>query len=45
MRCKQCDHALWNQPVPPAGGPRVCSECGTGYSAADFDFGRGKVRF
>lgn len=45
MRCKQCDHSLWNQPVPAAGSPRVCSECGTAYAAADFDFGRGRVRF
>lgn len=45
MRCKHCDHSLWNQPVPREGEPRVCSECGTPYSAADFDFGRGKVRF
>ena len=45
MRCKTCDHSLWNQPVPPEGAPRVCSECGTPYFAADFDFGRGKVRF
>ena len=45
MRCKHCDHSLWNQPVPPEGAARVCSECGTPYSASDFDFGRGKVRF
>ena len=45
MRCKNCDHSLWNQPVPPEGVGRVCSECGTPYTAADFDYGRGKVRF
>lgn len=45
MRCKTCDHSLWNQPVPPEGQPRVCSECGSPYAAADFDYGRGKVRF
>jgi hypothetical protein len=45
MRCTNCDHVLWNQPVPPAGTGRVCSECGTAYTAADFSFGRGKVRF
>lgn len=45
MRCKNCDHSLWNQPVPPEGVGRVCSECGTPYAAADFDYGRGKVRF
>ena len=45
MRCKTCDHTLWNQPAPREGEPRVCSECGAPYSAADFDFGRGKVRF
>jgi hypothetical protein len=45
MRCKNCDHSLWNQPVPPEGTGRVCSECGTPYAAADFDYGRGKVRF
>lgn len=45
MRCKTCDHTLWNQPAPREGEPRVCSECGTPYAAADFDFGRGKVRF
>ena len=45
MRCKTCDHTLWNQPAPREGEPRVCNECGTPYSAADFDFGRGKVRF
>ena len=45
MRCKHCDHSLWNQPVPPEGVGRVCSECGAPYAAADFDYGRGKVRF
>lgn len=45
MRCKNCDHTLWNQPAPREGEPRVCSECGAPYSAADFDFGRGMVRF
>lgn len=45
MRCTNCDHALWNQPLPPAGSPRLCPECGTPYRAADFEYGRGKVRF
>lgn len=45
MRCPQCDHSLWNQPVPPDGSPRICSECGTPWTAAQFDFGRGRVRF
>lgn len=45
MRCTNCDHALWNQPVPHTGSPRLCPECGTPYRAADFEYGRGKVRF
>ena len=45
MRCKHCDHALWNQPVPPEGTERKCSECGAPYALADFEFARGKVKF
>lgn len=45
MRCKKCDHPLWNQPVPPEGVSRVCSECGTPYAVADFEFRRGRVKF
>jgi hypothetical protein len=45
MRCKNCDHALWNQPVPPEGTERKCSECGAPYALAEFEFARGKVKF
>jgi len=45
MRCKNCEHVLWNQPAPAAGEPRLCSECGEAYRVADFSFERGKVRF
>ena len=44
MRCKQCDHVLWNQPAPIDGAQRVCSECGEPYQPTDFSFERGKVR-
>lgn len=45
MRCKNCEHLLFNQPAPAEGAPRVCSECGAGYRVADFAFRRGKVQF
>ena len=45
MRCKHCDHVLWNQPAPAPGAQRVCSECGEPYQPGDFRFARGKVRF
>jgi hypothetical protein len=45
MRCKNCDHTLWNQPVPPEGTERKCSECGAPYALAEFEFARGKVKF
>lgn len=45
MRCKNCEHVLWNQPAPTAGEQRLCSECGEAYRVADFSFERGKVRF
>ena len=45
MRCRNCEHTLWNQPAPPAGEPRVCSECGEAYRVDGFRFERGKVRF
>ncbi|MEI7876791.1 MAG: hypothetical protein WCI96_02600 [Planctomycetota bacterium] len=44
MRCKHCDHVLWNQPAPIDGAQRVCSECGEPYQPTDFSFERGKVR-
>jgi hypothetical protein len=45
MRCPSCSHILWNQPAPPAGTPRACSECGANYRVDDFDFVAGKVAF
>ncbi|MFM7051287.1 MAG: hypothetical protein ACKOYN_04020 [Planctomycetota bacterium] len=45
MRCKNCEHLLFNQPAPAEGAPRVCTECGAGYRVADFAFRRGKVQF
>ncbi len=45
MRCRQCDHVLWNQPAPAEPSARVCSECGAPYQPSDFSFERGKVRF
>jgi hypothetical protein len=42
MRCKNCDHTLWNQPVPPEGTERKCSECGAPYALAEFEFARGR---
>ncbi len=45
MRCKSCQHILWNQPAPGEGQPRVCSECGTLYALGEFSFQPGKVKF
>ena len=45
MRCKTCDHILWNHEPARDGSPRLCSECGTRYAPSDFDFVRGKVEF
>ena len=45
MHCRNCQHVLWNAPAPQPGAPRVCPECGTGYSVADYEFAPGKVEF
>jgi hypothetical protein len=45
MRCVNCDYILWNQPAPPMGEKRSCPECGTGYSAHQYDFAAGRVQF
>ncbi|MFM1823541.1 MAG: hypothetical protein RI967_1807 [Planctomycetota bacterium] len=45
MRCRDCGHPLWNQPVPSDGGDRACSECGALYRPSSYEFMPGKVRF
>ena len=45
MRCKACQHILWNQPAPSDGSARVCPECGTAYTLAAFGFKPGTVKF
>ncbi len=39
MNCKTCDYALWNLRT------RVCPECGSPFSPADFEFAPTSVRF
>ena len=45
MHCRNCQHVLWNAPAPQPDAPRVCPECGTGYSVAEYEFAPGKVEF
>jgi len=39
MNCKTCDYSLWNLRT------RVCPECGSPFSIADFEMRAGSVRF
>ncbi len=45
MRCKNCQHNLWNQPAPREGELRACAECGTPYTLGEFEYQVGKVKF
>lgn len=45
MHCRNCQHVLWNAPAPEPGAVRVCPECGTDYTIAQYEFAPGKVEF